>query len=324
MRVIRGEQFDRLELPACVLTIGNFDGVHRGHQQIIAQAGLLAADRSLPVAVLTFEPHPLAVVGPRRSPPRLTLADEKMTQLGRAGADLVVVADSTPDLLGLTAEDFIDRVIVPRFHPACVVEGSTFGFGRGRKGTPQMLCELGRTRGFDTFIVEPVRLQVEHEDTAQVSSSLIRRLLESGRVHRAELCLGRPYTLLGVVGPGARRGAGLGFPTANVVPQQQLVPAEWVYAGEAHLDQASYPAAISIGSAPTFDGAEVHVEAHLLDFEGDLYDRPIRLDFHHPLRAQKKFASKDALVEQIVNDVADVRRLYAKRTRVTRENENSA
>ncbi len=324
MRVIRGHDFDRLELPACVLTVGNFDGVHRGHSQIIAQAGLFAADQGLPVAVLTFEPHPLSVVGPRRSPPRLTLPDEKIAQLGHAGADLVVVADSTPALLGLGPEDFIDRIIVPRFHPTHVVEGASFGFGRGRKGTPDLLAQLGKERGFETFLVEPVRLQVEHHETVLVSSSLIRKLLQDGQVHRAELCLGRPYTLVGTVGSGARRGVGLGFPTANVECAGQLIPGEGVFAGEAHVVGRAYPAAISIGAAPTFDGTTSHVEAHLLDFSGDIYDRPIRLDFHHPLRAQQKFASKNQLIAQIAADVAQVRRLHAARIGVVRENGSPA
>ncbi len=316
MQVIRGQDFERLELPASVLTIGNFDGVHRGHRQIIAQAGLLAADRNIPVVVLTFEPHPLGVVGSRQSPPRLTLPDEKTAQLIRAGADITVVADSTPALLGLTPEDFIDRVVVPRFHPTHVVEGASFGFGRGRKGTTGLLGQLGRTRGFETFVVEPVRLQVECHETVLVSSSLIRKLLQDGWVHRAELCLGRPYTLVGTVGTGAQRGAGLGFPTANIECAGQLVPGEGVYSGKANLGHEAYPAAVSIGTAPTFGGTVRCVEAHLLDFDGDLRSRPIRLDFHRPLRAQRKFASKEDLIEQITQDVAQVRRLYAERTGV--------
>lgn len=320
MRVIRGPEFDRLELSACVLTIGNFDGVHRGHGQLIAQAGLCAADRDVPVAVLTFEPHPLSVVGPRQAPPRLTPLDEKLTQLGHAGADVVVVADSTPALLGLTPEEFVDRVIVPRFHPSHVVEGASFGFGRGRRGTTERLSELGRTRGFEICVVEPVRLQVEPHESVLVSSSLIRKLLQDGKVHRAELCLGRPYALIGTVGRGAHRGAGLGFPTANVVSPGQLVPGDGVYVGEARVAGTVHPAAISIGTAPTFEGTAGQVEAHLLGFSGDIYGRPIRLDFHHFLRTQRKFASRDDLIEQVTADVADVRRLHAARTAVNGEN----
>ncbi len=324
MRVIRGQDFERFELPASVLTIGNFDGVHRGHRQIIAQAGLLAADRNFPVVVLTFEPHPLRVVGSRPAPPRLTPPEEKIAQLIRAGADITVVADSTPALLGLTPEDFVDRIVVPRFHPTHIVEGASFGFGRGRKGTVGLLGQLGRTRGFETFVVEPVRLQVERDDTVLVSSSLIRRLLQDGRVHRAELCLGRPYTLVGTVGTGAQRGAGLGFPTANLECAGQLVPGEGVYSGKAYLGDEVYPAAVSIGTAPTFGGTVRRVEVHLLGFDGDLHGRPIRLDFHRPLRAQRKFVSKEELIEQITQDVAQVRRLFAERTRVVHQDENLA
>ena len=322
MRVIRGQDFDRLELAGSVLTIGNFDGVHRGHRQIIAQAGLFAADADVPVAVLTFEPHPLGVVGLRSTPPRLTPVEERIRQLARAGADIVVIADSTPALLNLTAEDFIDRIVVSRFHPRHVVEGASFGFGRGRKGNIEVLVEIGRARGFETFVVEPVRLQVEHDETVLVSSSLIRRLLQNGRVHRAELCLGRPYTLVGSVGVGASRGAGLGFPTANVESPGQLIPGPGVYAGEAHVGGASYAAAVSIGPAPTFGGSVSRVEAHLLDFDGDIYNCPIRLDFHRPLRAQQTFASKNALVKQITEDVARVRRLHRAHFAVPGQSEN--
>lgn len=324
MRVIRGQDFDRLELPASVLTIGNFDGAHRGHRQIIAQAGLFATDRNIPVAVLTFEPHPLSVVGPRRSPPRLTSAEEKIAQLGQAGADVVAIADSTSSLLDLTPKDFIDQIVVPRFHPTHVVEGASFGFGRGRKGTTETLRQLGAEHNFETFVVEPVRLQVEHDETVLVSSSLIRKLLEDGRVHRAELCLGRPYTLVGTITTGSRRGAGLGFPTANIECPEQLVPRDGVYAGEAHLADRSYPTAVSIGTAPTFGGAVRHIEAHLLDFDGDIYGRSIRVDFHRPLRTQEKFESKEALVRQITEDVDRVRRLYAERTGVVLENGSTA
>ncbi|MCP4590718.1 MAG: bifunctional riboflavin kinase/FAD synthetase [bacterium] len=320
MRFIRGQDFDGLALPACVLTIGNFDGVHRGHRQILAQAGLFATDREIPVAVLTFEPHPLSVVGLRRSPPRLTVSAEKVQQLARAGADIVVEADSTPALLGLTPEEFVDRILVPRLHPTHIVEGASFGFGRGRQGTPELLGELGANRGFEVFVVEPVRLQVEHDETVLVSSSLIRKLLHQGRVHRAELCLGRPYTLVGTVTTGSQRGAHLGFPTANVDVPDQLVPGEGVYAGEARLGDRVLAAAISIGAAPTFEGTDLQVEAHLLDFDEDVYGESIRLDFHRPLRAQQKFSSKEDLIRQVARDVEQVRRIHTERTGVVRQN----
>lgn len=316
MRVVHGPEFNKFELSASVLTIGNFDGVHSGHRQILAQAGLFAADRVLPVAVLTFEPHPLAIVGPRKAPPRLTPPDERVAQLQRAGADWVVVADSNPTLLGLTPEAFVDQIVVPKFHPTHVVEGASFGFGRGRKGTIDTLRELGRTRGFEVFTVEPVRMQVEHNETVLVSSSLIRALLHSGRVDRAALCLGRPYTLIGTVGRGARRGVQLGFPTANLESGDQLIPGEGVYSGEAHVNAGSFAAAISIGPAPTFEGTVIRVEAHMLDFAGDLYGQSMRLDFHRPLRGQRKFASREDLIRQIGEDVADVRKLHAARTRI--------
>ncbi|MCK4660033.1 MAG: bifunctional riboflavin kinase/FAD synthetase [Phycisphaerae bacterium] len=324
MRVIRGQDFDHLELEVSALTIGNFDGVHCGHRQIIAQAGLFAANLNAPVAVLTFEPHPLSVVDPRRSPPRLTLPDEKIAQLNCAGADVVVMAESRPALLNLTPEEFIERIVVPRFHPTHIVEGASFGFGRGRQGTTDLLRQLGRKHDFEVFVVEPVRLQVEKNHTVLVSSSLIRKLLLEGRVHRAELCLGRPYTLVGTVCHGAGRGMELGFPTANLRCTGQLVPGVGVYVGEAHMEGQTHLAAISIGATPTFGGGSVHVEAHLVDFSGDLYGRAIRLDFHRPLRSQTEFASKDELIQQITADVAQARRFHAERRGVVRQSESFA
>lgn len=324
MRLVRGSEFTGFSVPASVLTIGNFDGVHCGHRQILAQAGLFAADQRVPVAVLTFEPHPLAVVGPRQAPPRLTPPEERYTLLRQAGADIVAVADSTPALLGLTPEAFIDQVVIPRFHPTHVVEGASFGFGRGRKGTTDTLRDLGRSHGFEVFIVEPVRMQVEHNETVLVSSSLIRALLRAGRVDRAALCLGRAFTLIGVVGRGAQRGVHLGFPTANLDVADQLIPGDGVYSGEAHVSSGSYPAAISIGPAPTFDGGISRVEAHLLGFSGDLYEQPLRLDFHRPLRGQKKFASREELIQQIAADVEQVRRFHEERTRTVSGKERTA
>ena len=290
-----------------VLTIGNFDGVHRAHQQLIAQAGLFAANTGGPVVVLTFEPHPLSIVAPERAPARLQSKEEKIECLAQAGADIVVFAESNPALLGLTAEQFVEDVIRKRFHPTHIVEGPSFGFGRGRRGTPQLLAELAGSFGCEVLIVDPVTLQLDDREPLLVTSSLIRGLVGQGKVHRAALCLGRPFTLVGSVVEGDRRGRTLGFPTANLDIQDQLIPADGVYAGRTTIDNKTFLCAISVGSRPTFGQGARAVEAHLLDFDADLYGRKLRLEFDRLLRSQKPFDSADALADQLKRDVAVVR-----------------
>lgn len=290
-----------------VLTIGNFDGVHRGHQQLLAQAGLFAADTRGPVIVLTFEPHPLCVVAPGKAPPRLSLPEEKLRLLQQAGADVTVVARSEPSLLGLEAEQFINDIILDRFNPTHIVEGPSFGFGKGRRGTPELLQRVAAGAGCDVHILEPVKLKLDQAETLLVSSSLIRRLVKEGKVRRAALCLGRPYALIGKVVLGKRRGRALGFPTANLAVGDQLVPADGVYAGRVKVGDRHHAAAISIGKTPTFEGGRRQIEAHLLDFEDDLYDTTIRLEFDRWLRKQQRFESAGALLRQLQLDVESVR-----------------
>ena len=290
-----------------VLAIGNFDGVHRAHQQLFVQAGLFASNTGGPVVALTFEPHPLNIVRPAAAPERLSLPDEKLRRLREVGVDVTVVAKSTAELLALEPEQFVAEVIAKKFHPTHVVEGPNFGFGRGRKGNPQTLRDLAGRFGFEVHIVEPVTLEVDEGDRVMVSSSLVRDLVREGKVHPAALCLGRPYALIGEVVRGHQRGAGLGFPTANVAVADQLVPADGVYAGSVVLDTGAHPAAISIGITPTFGDGRRQIEAHLIDFSGDLYGTTIRVEFGRFLRRQRKFASPDDLRDQLKNDVAAVR-----------------
>lgn len=320
MRVVRSLDAIDPPLVQSVLTIGNFDGVHRGHQQLLAQAGLFAANTGGPVVVLTFEPHPLAVVAPTKVPARLSTLEQKLQLLDRAGADLVVVARSDPSLMNLEAEQFVADVVRDRFRPTHIVEGPSFGFGKGRRGTPELLVNLAKGFGCDVHILEPVTLTIAKDETMLVSSSLIRRLIGEGLVRRAALCLGRPFALWGHVVSGDKRGREIGFPTANLEPEDQLVPADGVYAGVARLGESSYDAAISIGSAPTFDGSTRRIEAHLLDFDGDLYGKSIELDFIRHIRPQQRFDSADALVEQLHKDVATVRSAKSSSTNEIQEN----
>ncbi len=308
MKVYDGLEAVDPPLKQSVLTIGNFDGVHRAHQQLLAQAGLFAANTGGPVVVLTFEPHPLTVVRPAAAPPRLSSLDEKLRLLAGAGADIAVVARSEPGLLGLDPKHFVEDIIVRRFCPTHIVEGPSFGFGRNRAGTPEVLRQLGAAVGFEVHIVAPVTLEIDEGESLMISSSLVRRLLREGKVHRAALCLGRCYSVTGPVVEGDRRGRTIGFPTANVQPPDQLVPGEGVYGGRARVGGQTYLTAISVGPSATFGGKQVRLEAHLLDFDSELYGESIRIEFDRRIRDQRRFQSPDALVEQLRCDVDVVRR----------------
>lgn len=290
-----------------VLTVGNFDGVHRAHQQLLAQAGLFAANTGGPVVVLTFEPHPLTIVSPERAPARISTPTDKLGWLAEAGADITIVAKSNPALFALEARQFVEEVIVRRFHPTHIVEGPSFGFGRGRTGNAELLKQLSCDLDFEVHIVEPVTVQIDEGETCLVSSSLIRRLILEGKVRRASLCLGRCHALTGTVVEGDRRGRTIGFPTANLAGAEQLVPGDSVYAGRATVGTATHLAAISIGTNPTFGGKGRRIEAHLLDFDGDLYGQPIRLEFVRRLRRPEAFESPEHLVRQLIRDVEAVR-----------------
>jgi len=293
-------------LERSVLTIGNFDGVHLAHQQLLIEARKWAVESGAPVVVLTFEPHPLTVVAPQRAPKRLTTPSDKLDLLQRFGADKVVVAKSEPSLLNLAAEEFVQEVVLTRFRPVHIVEGPSFGFGRGRKGTPELLKTLCEGPGCAVHIVEPVRVSV-HGETVMVSSSLVRRYLEQGAVQEAATCLGRSYSISGPVIEGDRRGRAIGFPTINLNAGDVQLPGPGVYAGSAEIGNAHYLAAINVGSAPTFDQQEHRMEAHLLDFSGDLYGMTVRLVFERFLRGQHSFATPQALAEQLARDVQAVR-----------------
>lgn len=304
-------------LRSCVLTVGNFDGVHLGHQQILREALALASDSGGRVVVLTFEPHPLAIVAPDRAPPRLMTQEQRTACLLAAGADAVVVARSDSALLSMEPADFVRQIIAEKFAPTHVVEGWSFGFGKGRQGNPQLLEKLGLLCGFRTEIVEPIELQIAGE-SVPVTSSLIRRLLVNGEVEKARECLGRPYTLTGEIRPGQGRGRSLGYPTANLAEVRQLMPAPGVYAGTAEVQGQTLAAALSIGSTPTFGGEGLQIEAHLLDCSRDLYGQQMTLGFVQYLRKQRRFDSAAELVRQIQKDVESVRRSAAADAEVNR------
>jgi len=297
------------------MTVGNFDGVHVGHRAILSRAAGVAREKHVAVKAVTFDPHPAAVLRPGHEPPRLSTAEEKVELLRSAGADGVVVLRPDAALLALSPAEFVGR-LVAQHRPIAFVEGVDFRFGKGRAGdvaTLEALGMRGAAGSFQTVVVPDAEVALSDHTLVPVSSSLVRWLLRNGRVADAALCLGRPVGLPGSVVEGERRGRAIGVPTANLEPASfagRAIPGDGVYAGVVVLpDGATHAAAISIGVKPTFKTASRAIEAHLLDFTGDLYGQQITLRFHRWLRDQQPFPSLDALKTQLGRDIAQVRSL---------------
>jgi riboflavin kinase/FMN adenylyltransferase len=289
-----------------VVSIGFFDGVHRGHQTIIKRAVRVAEAEGIRSVVVTFDRHPMEVVNPGSQPKLLMTLARRARALADQGVDLVVVVPFDDALRHLPPDGFVDHVLVEPLQARRVIVGANFRFGHRAAGNVEMLSSIGPSRG---FVAEGVTL-LELEGIA-ISSTEIRRAIERGDVEFAARMLGRPPGVDGVVVRGDARGTGLGYPTANMqLSRRVAVPAKGVYAGMFTLpDGTQYAAMTNVGVNPTFGGQELRVEAHLLDFSGDLYGREALLDFRHRLRDEERFDSVDELVEQIHRDVAEGRRL---------------
>jgi riboflavin kinase / FMN adenylyltransferase len=292
-----------------VVTVGMFDGVHRGHRALLDRVAAEAAARSLPAAAVTFDRHPLAVLRPGSEPPLLTTLDRKVELLGQAGIATVLVLEFTRELSQVPAEAFATEVLFDALAARAVVVGENFRFGHKAAGDPALLADLGRRRG-----TEVVAVPLHAHGDQVVSSTRVRAELAAGDVAAAAASLGRPYAVEGTVVVGDRRGRPLlGIPTANLaVPAGIALPADGVYAG--HLtdqaDSLARPAAISVGTNPQF-GTDRRVEAHVLDFDGDLYGHQVSVEFTHHLRGQAVFATTDELVAQMHADIDQARRLLA-------------
>ena len=295
-----------------VVTIGVFDGVHRGHQRIVGRATEVAAALGLPVVVITFDPHPDEVVRPGAHPPHLGTARQRAELLAGLGVDAVCVLPFTREFSELGPDEFVHAVLVDRLHAVRVVVGEDFRFGYRAAGDVALLAELGEK--YD-FTAEGVPLLAD--DGVRISSSEIRERLAAGDVAAAARDLGRPHRVEGVVVRGQRRGRGLGFPTANLeTPPHTAIPADGVYAGwlisldPGGRERERWPAAISVGTNPTFDETERSVEAHALDRDDlDLYGTHVAVDFVARLRGQVRFDSVDELVAQMRDDVDAARAL---------------
>ncbi len=294
-----------------VLTLGNFDGVHLGHKKILERVVQRARQVDGEAVVATFYPHPARILRPDRAPMPLISLQDRIAALEEAGAEGLWVIPFDEEFATREAEDFIRDCLVGRVRVQGVILGPDARFGRGRRGNPEMLRELGRAHDFFVELVPDVDLEGE-----RISSTRIRRMVTEGRVDQAARLLGRPYRLRGEVVLGHRRGRKLGFPTANLAVEDLLLPGNGIYACRARVGAHPETADVlecvtSVGVRPTFDSGPVTVEAHLLDFDENIYGHVISLEFVEKLREEKKFPSVEALVEAMYRDVTDTRRVLA-------------
>jgi len=306
MQTYLGFPSGHLDQPA-YLTIGNFDGVHRGHQALVGEMVKSAHTAGARAGLLTFDPHPLTVLRPDIHLAYLTSTQERAEILAALGLDFVLILPFTRETARLSAADFINS-LVEHIPLRELWIGPDFALGRGRAGNAKRLSALGSELGFAVRVMSSFSWHGE-----PVRSSRVRTLLaEDGAVDQAAGLLGRPYQVWGEVRSGAQRGRTLGFPTANLaLSPNRLVPAFGVYACWAWLDGRGYPAVVNVGVRPSFDNGQATVEAHLLDFEGDLYGKTLGLSFIHRLRQEKRFSDISVLVAQIGADIETARRLLA-------------
>ncbi|HEY0641380.1 MAG TPA: bifunctional riboflavin kinase/FAD synthetase [Pseudonocardiaceae bacterium] len=290
----------------CVLTVGVFDGVHRGHQQLIGRAVAMAREHELPSVLLTFDPHPSEVVRPGSHPAQLTTLRRRADLVEDLGVDVFCVLPFTPEMSRMPADEFVHEVLVERLHVAAVVVGENFRFGNKAAGDVALLRRLGDRFG---FVAEGFGL-VTTGDSLTYSSTYTRAAIDAGDVAAAADALGRPHRLEGIVVRGDQRGRELGFPTANLsTPRYAAVPADGVYACHFVHRGERLPAAVSVGSNPTFSGKERRVEAYVLDVEADYYGENVGLDFVERLRGMEKFDSLDELRARMAEDVVRTREL---------------
>lgn len=290
-----------------VVALGNFDGVHLGHQEVLRRAAEEAGKRGMRVVAATFDPHPRAVLQPGSEPGLLTDPEMRRELLLRYGADEVRTIRFDKELSMKRPEEFVEEVLVGEIGASIVVVGENFRFGHRAAGDFAELRRLMKEAGGHALAV-----QIKGAGEGEISSSRIRSLIFAGEVEAAARLLGRPYTLRGEVVHGDHRGAAIGFPTANLAPDKGVVlPARGVYAGRARVGDETYAACTNVGVAPTFGRGESRVEAHLLGLRGDLYGQKIEVSFVRRIRPEKRFSGVEELREQIARDVEEARRIMA-------------
>ena len=288
------------------LTIGSFDGVHLGHRRILERLVETARAANTPAGLMTLRPHPRALFAPENAPARLCNDAQQQRLLEEVGLDALFVLPFDARVAALDREAFLNDIVLRRCGARRLVVGHDFVFGKDAGGNFEYLAEQAGPRGFAVEQAEALIVQGE-----RVSSTLIRELILRGAVEQVPAFLGRPYGIAGEVVQGRNVGASLGFPTANILPGEYVVPAHGVYAAEVVIDGTRHPAATNIGVAPTVRNEDVFIEAHLLDFDGDLRGRQVEFIFHKRFRSEKRFANLEALKAAIAGDIAAIRAYFA-------------
>ncbi|NOX10054.1 MAG: bifunctional riboflavin kinase/FAD synthetase [Gammaproteobacteria bacterium] len=307
MQLIRGLHNLRPEHRGCAATIGNFDGVHLGHQAVLGQISERAEMLGLPTVVITFEPQPNEFFRPQSAPPRLTRFREKLVALRRYSVDRVCCLNFDQTFANLTAEQFVKQVLVDGLDVRYLVVGDDFHFGKGREGDFAFLQEAGECYGFSV-----VNMHTFAIDGERVSSTRIRQALAEGDMKTAEKMLGRPYRMCGRVAHGNKRGRMIGFPTANIFLHRKVSPVQGVFAVEMFgLEREPIQGVANIGTRPTVDGSKALLEIHLFDFNADIYGRYIQVDFSYKLRDEVRFDSFEDLRQQIDIDAEQARQFFA-------------
>jgi riboflavin kinase / FMN adenylyltransferase len=310
MRILRGLASYPPDLRPCVTALGAFDGIHLGHALLISTAVERGRALGLPSVVCTFDPHPASVLWPDRAPRPIATLDDNLERMKGLGADAALIIPFTLEFSRMEAEAFVDDILVRTLDAREVVVGFNHTFGHDALGTAALLAELGPRRSFTARVLPPLRLQGQ-----TVSSGAIRHLLGEGDAGRAAELLGHPYAITGTVMRGAGRGRTLGFPTANLKPDRPLVLAPGVYGAHASWEGGGADAVVNVGYRPTFGENQYWVEAYLLDFSGDLYDRTLRIEFLERIRPEMKFSGVDALKAQVMADIEAARARRDRRER---------
>lgn len=306
MIITRGTKNIVEPFPYPVVAIGNFDGVHMGHQIIFRQVAEIAGGKQGTGVVFTFEPHPLKIIAPDKAPPLLTTFRTKMELIQQCGIDRVICAEFTRQFADQAPRDFVENILAGKIGAREIVVGFDYAFGRGREGTIAYLKKMGDELGFKVHIVQPVRI----EDRL-VSSSHVRDLIEDGEVEKARQFLGRHYSIRGPVVSGCKTGASIGFPTANINASRVQIPGTGVYAVRVLHGKISRNGVANIGFNPTFHRDRLSVEVHIFDFSEQLYGKEIEITFIRRLRDEIEFASADELVSQIKKDIEAAKIIFS-------------
>jgi riboflavin kinase / FMN adenylyltransferase len=305
MKIFRHIEEPGLSMSGTVATMGNFDGIHLGHQTLVRTTVEESKRLGYPSTVLTFEPHPLKILAPERAPLLILSYADKTALLEAIGVDIVVAQRFDRQFASIAADDFVRRFLVDRLKVKKLWVGRDLRFGRGRKGGTDDLLRLAPGAGFEVGVVDPILI-----DGVRISSSRIRQLVEAGRVNDVRPMLGRYHFVSGRVVPGHRRGQTLGFPTANIATETEVVPLNGIYATLIQLKNKQWLSVSSVGVNPTFGGGPRTVESFILDFEGDLYGQAVKLSFVQRIRDEKNFAMVEDLITQMHEDVKRAKTMF--------------